>query len=69
MSKQTAKVKFYNANKGYGFLVPQSGGADIFFHVSGLDTNNPPKEGEIVSYELGADRSGRPNAINVRQVA
>lgn len=56
-------VKFYNAEKGFGFIVPDDGGKDIFVHSSGLvdDIN----EGDKVSYDVAEGKKGL-NAVDVR---
>lgn len=42
MEKQLlGTIKFYNSEKGFGFIVPEDGGKDIFFHISGLGTSEP----------------------------
>jgi cold shock protein len=66
MAKGT--VKFFNNKKGFGFIVPENGGTDIFVHVSALENSGVDglNEGQKVSYELGTDRQGRPNAIDLR---
>ena len=62
-------VKFFNADKGFGFISPTDGGEDIFVHVtalhdSGLDSLN---EGDEVAYEPTRDRrSGKLTATNLR---
>ena len=59
----TGKVKFFNQEKGFGFITPDDGGDDIFVHVTGL-ADGPINEGDNVEYELGEGRKG-PCAINV----
>lgn len=56
-------VKFFNANKGFGFIV-QDQGKDIFFHCSEVKGDNPV-DGDKVTYEVGESRQG-PCAINVQ---
>ena len=54
----TGTVKWFNSEKGYGFVEPDDGGKDVFIHISavqrsGLDGLN---EGQKISYELSTDR-------------
>ncbi|GGN12400.1 cold-shock protein [Dyadobacter beijingensis] len=60
MNKGT--VKFFNETKGFGFITPENGGADIFVHVSGL--KDEIRENDSVSYEVENGRKGL-NAVNV----
>jgi len=63
----TGTVKFFNADKGFGFITPETGGPDVFVHVSALLSGNLLREGQNVSYELGQDRrTGKSKAENVR---
>jgi len=64
----TGTVKWFNAQKGYGFIQPTSGGADVFVHISaveraGMDGLN---EGQKVDYELEQGQRGRVSAVNLR---
>jgi CspA family cold shock protein len=62
-------VKFFNSEKGYGFIKPDQGGQDVFVHVSavmssGLGTLN---EGQRVSFEIEPDKRGKgPKAVNLQ---
>jgi cold shock protein len=63
----TGTVKWFNATKGYGFIAPQSGGKDVFVHISaveraGLSSLN---EGAVVDYELVANK-GKESAENIK---
>jgi CspA family cold shock protein len=60
-------VKWFNSQKGYGFIQPQGGGKDVFVHISaveraGLSTLN---EGQVVEYELVTNR-GKTSAENLK---
>jgi CspA family cold shock protein len=61
-------VKWFNSQKGYGFIQPTNGGPDVFVHISaveraGLDGLN---EGQKLSYELEQGQRGRVSAVNLR---
>ena len=62
-------VKFFNSSKGFGFIQPEGGGADVFVHISaveraGMHTLN---EGMRVSFDIETDqRRGKTNATNLR---
>lgn len=70
MNKGT--VKWYNDQRGYGFIQPASGGKDVFVHVSALERSGirALSEGQKVTYELQTDqRSGRTSAANLKIAA
>jgi cold shock protein len=59
-------VKFFNDDKGFGFITPEDGGTDVFVHVSALQHGGSLKEGDKVSYDVGQDRkTGKSKAENV----
>lgn len=55
-------VKFYNVDKGFGFVVPENGDKDLFFHVSECAEGYIPAEGDAVSFTEGSGKDGRPAA-------
>ncbi|MBY3273760.1 cold-shock protein [Rhizobium laguerreae] len=62
----TGTVKFFNNDKGFGFITPENGGVDVFVHVSALQQGSSLREGDKVSFELGQDRkTGKSKAENV----
>ena len=61
-------VKFFNADKGYGFIQPEGGGNDAFVHISAVEQagmRTLDKE-QRVSYELETDRRGKTSAVNIQ---
>ena len=61
-------VKFFNTDKGFGFIAPESGGGDAFVHISaveraGMSTLNKDQR---VSYELETDKRGKTSAVNLQ---
>lgn len=67
--RQTGIVKFFNTQKGYGFITPDDGGKDVFVHVtaverSGIGTLN---EGMRISFETEPDKRGKgPKAVELK---
>ena len=64
----TGTVKFFNVDKGYGFIAPEDGGNDAFVHISaveraGMRTLNKDQR---VSYELATDQRGKVSAVNLQ---
>jgi len=64
----TGTVKWFNERKGYGFIVPDDGGNDLFVHHSEIQSEGTAalREGQKVEYEIGEGEKGRPCATNVR---
>jgi CspA family cold shock protein len=63
-------VKFFNSDKGYGFIAPDGGGADSFVHISaveraGLGTLNKDQR---VQYDVETDNRGKASAVNLQAV-
>ncbi|GIX16906.1 MAG: cold-shock protein [Rhodothalassiaceae bacterium] len=63
-------VKWFNGQKGYGFIEPDAGGKDVFVHISAVERAglNSLREGQRVSYELEEDRRGRTSATNLELI-
>ncbi len=63
------KVKWFNTNKGFGFIQPSEGGADVFVHISALERAglNDLKEGQSISYELATNK-GKTSAANLKLI-
>ena len=60
-------VKFFNTDKGYGFIAPDNGGGDSFVHISAVERSGlgTLTQNQRVSYELETDRRGKESAINL----
>nr|WP_319390367.1 cold-shock protein [uncultured Cohaesibacter sp.] len=60
-------VKFFNTNKGFGFIEPDDGGKDAFVHITALERAGlrSLNEGQKISYELEAGRDGKVSAVNI----
>jgi CspA family cold shock protein len=60
------KIKMWNEDKGFGFIKPDDGGNDVFFHVTALREGDEIAVGAIVKFEMGTDpKSGKPKAASV----
>ena len=64
-------VKFFNENKGYGFIAPEDGGQDAFVHITAVERAGMRtlRENQRVSYDLEADRRGKMAASNLRDAS
>lgn len=66
---QQGSVKFFNPDKGFGFIKPDGGGADIFVHVTAVEAAglHSLNEGQRVSFDVEADKKGKgPKAIGLK---
>lgn len=64
----TGTVKFFNTTKGFGFIAPETGGKDVFVHISAVERAGLRglADGQKVSFELEKDRTGRESATNLK---
>ena len=65
----TGTVKWFNEQKGYGFIQPDNGGKDVFVHISAVERAclRGLAEGQKISYEVEADRrSGKESAVDLK---
>ena len=66
---QSGVVKFFNTEKGYGFIKPDDGGPDIFVHITAVQASGLTglAENQKVNYETEPDRRGKgPKAVNLQ---
>ena len=64
----TGTVKFFNLDKGYGFIQPETGGEDAFVHISAVEAAGMQSldRDQRISYELETDRRGKTCAVNLQ---
>ena len=62
------KVKFFDATRGFGFIVPEDGGTDAFVHISAVEKAGMTalQADQRVSYELEQDQRGKTSAVNLQ---
>ncbi|WP_379550162.1 cold-shock protein [Erythrobacter sp. W53] len=60
-------VKFFNTDKGYGFIAPEDGGDDAFVHISAVQRAGMTtlEKDQRVSYDLEPDQKGKTSAVNI----
>ena len=61
-------VKWFNGQKGYGFIQPDDGGNDVFVHISAVERAGLQalREGQKIAYEMERGRNGKFAAVNLR---
>ena len=67
--RQSGNVKFYNSQKGYGFIKPDDGGKDVFVHVTAVERAGIANldEGVRISFDTEPDKRGKgPKAVNLQ---
>lgn len=64
----TGTVKWFNQTKGYGFIAPEAGGADVFVHISAVQAAGMRglNENQKVSFEMETGRNGKQSATNLK---
>jgi CspA family cold shock protein len=64
----TGTVKFFNADKGYGFIAPEGGGGDAFVHISAVERAGMRTldKDQRISYDLETDNRGKTSAVNLQ---
>ena len=62
-------VKWFNSSKGYGFIEPEAGGADVFVHITAVQASGMDglEEGQKVSFDLEEAKNGKTNAVNLQK--
>lgn len=68
---QQGTVKFFNSDRGYGFIKPDDGGRDIFVHITAVERAGLASlaEGQRVTYEIEPDKKGKgPKAVDLHVV-
>jgi CspA family cold shock protein len=64
----TGTVKWFNSQKGYGFIAPQDGSKDVFVHISAVERAglHSLNEGQKVQYDLAPGKDGKTSAENLK---
>src|ERR1700688_4219044 len=61
----TGKIKMFDEGRGFGFIKPDDGGVDVFFHISALREGDEITQGKAVKFEIGVDpKSGKSKAVS-----
>ncbi|MEJ6396103.1 cold-shock protein [Gymnodinialimonas sp. 2305UL16-5] len=60
-------VKWFNSTKGFGFIAPETGGKDVFLHISALEKSGMTtlNDDQKVTFDVEAGRDGRESATNI----
>ena len=63
----TGTVKWFNTTKGFGFIAPETGGKDVFVHISAVERSGLTglADDQKVTYDVEAGRDGRESAVNL----
>ena len=62
-------VKWFNSTKGYGFIEPEDGGADVFVHITAVQASGMDglEEGQKLSFDLEEAKNSKSNAVNLQK--
>ena len=62
-------VKWFNSTKGYGFIEPEDGGADVFVHITAVQASGMDglEEGQKLSFDLEEAKNGKTSAVNLQK--
>ena len=65
---KTGTVKWFNTQKGYGFIAPDDGGKDAFVHITAVEQAgwDDLREGQKVSFDIESGRDGKQSAVNLK---
>jgi cold shock protein len=66
----TGTVKWFNTTKGYGFIAPDAGGADVFVHITALEKAGLRQlnDGQKIGYDLDPGKNGKSSAVNLKLI-
>ncbi len=66
----TGTVKWFNGQKGYGFIQPDDGSKDVFVHISAVERSGMGtlNEGQKISFDLEKGQQGKSSAVNLKRV-
>ena len=66
----TGTVKWFNTQKGYGFIKPDNSPNDVFVHISAVERSGIGnlQEGQKISFDIETGRQGKPSAVNLKNI-